>query len=63
MMGIDRPDKVSTGSNFGDIASDIGGGVVGFIENPLSAGAKLPKISVAVRTSLLCRTTSSRKAS
>ena len=37
----DRPDKVSTGSKYGDIAADLVGGVVGFGANPESAGAKL----------------------
>lgn len=42
VMGmIDRPDKVSTGSKFGDISADLLGGLMGFVPNPASAGAKL----------------------
>jgi len=42
VMGMmDRPDKVTTGSKFGDISADLAGGLMGFAGNPASAGAKL----------------------
>jgi len=42
VMGMmDRPDKVTTGSKFGDISADLAGGLMGFAGNPASVGAKL----------------------
>jgi len=42
VMGMmDRPDKVTTGSKFGDITADFAGNIMGFAGNPASAGAKL----------------------
>lgn len=38
---MNRPDKVTTGSKFGDITANLAGNIMGFVGNPASAGAKL----------------------